>query len=44
MENARQLSHGGIEKQHATINEGLLLNNWARLLDNYTTTQLVKSN
>jgi hypothetical protein len=36
--------HDGAKKQLATINESSLQNNWAELLDNPTTTQLVESN
>jgi hypothetical protein len=44
IENVRQLQHNGAKKQPVTINEGSLQINWARLLDNPTTTPRVVSN
>ncbi len=44
IEITRQLQNGGVDKQPITINEELLQINWARLLDNSTTTQSVENN
>jgi hypothetical protein len=43
IETVRQLQHGGIEKQPTTTNEEPLQNNWAKLLSNTTTIQLVEN-
>jgi hypothetical protein len=41
----KELQHSGAKKKKlVTINEGSLQSNWARLLNNPTTTQLVVSN
>ncbi len=44
IETLRQLQHGGVEKQLATVDEGLLQNNWVGLPNNFTTTQLNENN
>jgi hypothetical protein len=44
IEIVRQLQHGGTNKQPTIINEDSLQSNWARLLYNSTTTQLVENN
>ncbi len=44
IETIKQLQHGGIDKQLATINEGLLQSNWVGLLDNFTTIQPGENN